>query len=368
MKTSIFQSKLLFALALLIISAIQAAAQTTAFNYQGKLNDAGNPANGSYQLQFKLFDAAAGGEQFGATISDVAVTAAQGVFNTRLDFGAAAFDGGDRFLEIAVKKNAGDSYTVLSPRQQINSSPYAIQSKNATTADTATDTTKLGGIAANQYVTTMNAGNSFVKNSTTQQAGANFNIGGNGVVGGNFGVGTTGAGSKLTVAGVIESTSGGLKFPDATTQTTAGLTVVITKPTLTGNGTSASPLDITSPLSVRDIDNPAFQPFQASANTSGAILVTVPAGKRLVIEFVSGSQVVPSSTQTDGSIQIRAGGIFAHYATPLSVRPSGNNNTVYSVSQPMRMYVSAGQQLQVFFSGAAILVNLNVTGYYVNVP
>ena len=35
--------------------------QTTAFNFQGKLNDGGTPANGSYEMQFTLFDALAGG-------------------------------------------------------------------------------------------------------------------------------------------------------------------------------------------------------------------------------------------------------------------------------------------------------------------
>lgn len=38
---------------------------------------------------------------------------------------------------------------------------------------------------------------------------------------GNVGIGTAAPSSKLTVAGTIESTSGGIKFPDGTTQTTA---------------------------------------------------------------------------------------------------------------------------------------------------
>ncbi len=41
---------------------------------------------------------------------------------------------------------------------------------------------------------------------------------------GDVGIGTTSPGSKLTVAGTIESTSGGLKFPDGTTQTSAAIT------------------------------------------------------------------------------------------------------------------------------------------------
>jgi hypothetical protein len=38
---------------------------------------------------------------------------------------------------------------------------------------------------------------------------------------GNVGIGTSSPGQKLTVAGTIETTSGGVKFPDGTTQTTA---------------------------------------------------------------------------------------------------------------------------------------------------
>jgi hypothetical protein len=44
---------------------------------------------------------------------------------------------------------------------------------------------------------------------------------GRGYFRGNVGVGTTNPGSPLTVAGLVESTAGGFKFPDGTTQTTA---------------------------------------------------------------------------------------------------------------------------------------------------
>jgi len=44
------------------------------------------------------------------------------------------------------------------------------------------------------------------------------------VRGGSIGIGTAYPTEKLSVVGVIESTSGGIKFPDGTTQTTAGVT------------------------------------------------------------------------------------------------------------------------------------------------
>lgn len=75
--------------------------------------------------------------------------------------------------------------------------------------------------------------------------------------GGNVGIGaisgtTLTAGSKLMVNGVIQSVAGGFKFPDGTVQTTAatggGSSSVQHNATLTGNGTSSSPLSVTNHL------------------------------------------------------------------------------------------------------------------------
>lgn len=142
-------------------------AQTTAFTYQGKLTDAGNPANGNYDLQFKLFDTVTvgTGTQQGATLVRNPVVVSAGIFTVTLDFGANVFSGAARFLEIGVRPaGSGSAYTVLAPRQPITSSPYAIQTLNAQ---------QLGGLPAS----------GFVQNTTTAQAGANFNVGGAGTVG-----------------------------------------------------------------------------------------------------------------------------------------------------------------------------------------
>ena len=74
-------------------------AQSSAFSYQGKLNDGGATATGSFQFQFKLFDAPTGGTQVGATISDVAATVTNGVFSVNPDFGAAGFSAGAGYRE-----------------------------------------------------------------------------------------------------------------------------------------------------------------------------------------------------------------------------------------------------------------------------
>jgi len=64
---------------------------------------------------------------------------------------------------------------------------------------------------------------------------------------GRIGIGTTTPGSKLTVAGTIETTSGGIKFPNGSAQTSAGLSQVSRNTTLSGNGTEGSPLGVNIP-------------------------------------------------------------------------------------------------------------------------
>ena len=170
-------------------------AQTTSFSYQGRLSDGGSPANGSFQMQFKLFDA--GGVQVGTTLTDVPVTVTAGTFSVKLDFGAGVFTGATRFIEVAVRHNSGESYVTLTPREQILSSPYGVRTLSTAMAD---DAQKLGGVAASEYVTTSTVGSSFINNATAPQT-ANFNITGNGLIGGNVGIGTTTPNAKLELRG-----------------------------------------------------------------------------------------------------------------------------------------------------------------------
>ncbi|HEY6120986.1 MAG TPA: hypothetical protein VIV66_13575, partial [Pyrinomonadaceae bacterium] len=203
---------------LLLSSSLNILAQTSVFNYQGRLQDTGTPANGTYDFQFRLFDALVGGNQVGTTLirDDVGVTS--GIFSVSLDFGAAAFPGGDRFLEISVRPGVSTGpFTILSPLELISSTPYALHSSSASSADaaaTATNATQLGGVAASQYTLTTDprlsnaraplpgSGN-YIQNSTTQQTGSNFNISGNGTVGGTVTGSTVNALTQFTMGGVV---------------------------------------------------------------------------------------------------------------------------------------------------------------------
>jgi len=99
----------------------------TAFNYQGKLTDGGNPASGSYDLKFTLYDMASGGIAVAGPITKSAVAIADGLVNVVLDFGANAFTGSTRWLEIAVRASAGaGAFTTVRPRQTLTPAPYAL--------------------------------------------------------------------------------------------------------------------------------------------------------------------------------------------------------------------------------------------------
>ncbi|HEU4390989.1 MAG TPA: hypothetical protein VFV34_24500 [Blastocatellia bacterium] len=72
---------------------------------------------------------------------------------------------------------------------------------------------------------------------------------------GNVGIGTDAPTSRLTIAGMIETKLGGLKFPDGTVQTTAavsGLPFVEPDSTLRGTGVASSPLGLAIPLNLTE--------------------------------------------------------------------------------------------------------------------
>jgi hypothetical protein len=121
---------------LLVFGAGITVAQTTEFTYQGSLKDGANPATGNYDFEFLLFDSLAGPTQLGSTLTQNGVAVANGLFSVRLDFGNQ-FPGANRFLEIHVRQTGGGAFTILAPRQLVNSAPYSVQSLNAANATSA---------------------------------------------------------------------------------------------------------------------------------------------------------------------------------------------------------------------------------------
>lgn len=187
---NILRNLLMFTAAV-CVGVVAVDAQTSVFNYQGRLIDGGSPANGSYDMRFRLFSTAAGGVQVGSDVSVNSVPTAAGIFNVEIDFGVVPFSGAERFLEVAISPAGQNNFTTLAPRQKLNSSPYSIQALNA---DTSINSLNLGGVTANQFVVTTDARMSdartplpgsgdYVQNGTVAQPNIGFNVGGTGTAG-----------------------------------------------------------------------------------------------------------------------------------------------------------------------------------------
>ena len=128
-------------------------AQGTAFTYQGRLTVSGQPASGIHDLRFAIHDAASGGAQQGATLTNSATAVSNGLFTVTLDFGNQ-FPGANRWLEIGVRTNGGGTFATLDPRQPLTPTPYAIQTANATTAAAVS-----GSVSVTQLTGTISSNN-----------------------------------------------------------------------------------------------------------------------------------------------------------------------------------------------------------------
>jgi len=216
--------QMLAATLLLCLSEVIAAPvpQSTAFTYQGSLSANGQPANGSFDLTFKLFDAPTGGSQVGSTITMQAFPVANGLFTTDLDF-PGAFTGSQTWLEVTV---AGQ---VLTPRQAVNTAPVA------------------------QYAL----------NGVTGPRGATGATGATGVAGAPGATGATGAAGATGATGPVGATGAtGIAGVTGTTGATGA----------TGSNASATPFIFLSSVGVSGIDN------AGAAQNVGANLTTNSAG------------------------------------------------------------------------------------------
>ena len=181
---------------LIVFASHNAQAQTTAFSYQGSLTNNGLPANGSFDLEFKLFDSLTGGLQQGSTITKNAVSVTNGVFGVILDFGSTALPGANRFLELSAQTAGGGGFTTLAPRSQILSAPYAVSALNAQTAGTAqTVTGPISGSNATATLSVTNSAGGISPNSGTPPAGL-------------IGRATSASGQTIGVFGNTNSTNG----------------------------------------------------------------------------------------------------------------------------------------------------------------
>ena len=113
-----------------LLAGRPAQAAPTSIVYTGQLLSSTSPptaANGTYDFQFQLFNAATGGTQVGPTVSLASVPVVDGVYNVQLSFGNV-FTGQTLWLQVSYRvhpTSGSPAYTTLSPRQVAPNSAFA---------------------------------------------------------------------------------------------------------------------------------------------------------------------------------------------------------------------------------------------------
>lgn len=214
-----FANLLVLAAMALSIATTPVFAQQTAFGYQGKLNAAGSPANGSYDLTFAVYGVLTGGSPVAGPVTNTGINVSNGLFTVTLDFGSSPFSAGaQRWLEISARTNGGASFTLLSPRQQVLSTPYAITAANLT------------GTVGNAQL---------ANNSITVNAGTGLSGGGTVALGGSTTLNNAGVLSVTGNSDITATTSSGaVTLGDTATNADIGNTIV--KRDVAGNFSTAS--------------------------------------------------------------------------------------------------------------------------------
>ena len=161
-----------FVLLLLVSAVLKSGAQGTAFNYQGRLNDAGAPANAAYDFQFTVYNAVTNGSPVSASVTNSAVAVSNGLFSVTLDFGAGIFTGTNYWLDIGVRAVGVTNFTGLSPRQPVLPVPYAIFANGASNLFGTLAATQLTGTLPSAQVAGNYSGQVNFPNATNSFSGA----------------------------------------------------------------------------------------------------------------------------------------------------------------------------------------------------
>ncbi len=170
------------------------------------------PLDGTADLKFSLYDARSGGTLvFSENRCDVQVSAGKYF----VEIGSATTggipdsvfrDNTEVWLQVEADSDndCSGAYEILSPRIRMSASPYSFNSLYASTASAATSVFRADVIGAHE-------------NTTYGAVTISTNL----FVAGGIYVGLISPGQKLSVAGLVESTTGGFVFPDGSVQVKA---------------------------------------------------------------------------------------------------------------------------------------------------
>ena len=152
-----------------------------------------------------------------------------------------------------------------------------------------------------------------------------------------------------------------------------GIGLAVARPAHTAGG--PIPVTVANTVENHDLDNPARQPVHVATELTGsfgevtsATLYIVPAGKRLVVGYVSARTHV-NSNQNGYEVEISAGDFNSFDTAYFNLVPSAAPYA--AASEPVRLYADAGTGVSVVIypsHGNASDLYVSLTGYLVDTP
>jgi len=139
---------------------------------------------------------------------------------------------------------------------------------------------------------------------------------------------------------------------------------------------------INTPLPVKEVANPAFQPFQAQGaaivefteSSKSFTLVTVPPGKRLVIEYAEAGGFFADGTKMSAVITTTVGGITIQHQLVMIEQGILSGSLTFAAAQPMRLYADPGTSVIGIVSRGEDHPpggggwGVTISGYFVDIP
>ena len=309
----------------------EAASMGTAFTYQGRLLDNDTPAEGIYEMEFKLYDSATDPNQLNGTFSLRSVEVVDGFFIVQLDFGSDVFSGDARWLEIGTRPaDTTDPFVTLSPRQELTPTPYALQTRGIFVDDVLNV-----GIGTTQpgkklHVESSGVDTIFGKNIASNGKGvhglaSDFSGGGCGVYGesygpsgfGVFGIAVMSTGVNYGIYGQSQSPEGWAGYFNGRGYFSSNVGIGTTEPS--------------SPLHIKT----------ANASSTGGMRITSSINNNNIIYLQD------ASPGDQGQVAIRAGG-----SDKVVLRANGNSsfnggNIGIGVSTPTGKLQVAGDEVRI---------------------
>jgi hypothetical protein len=151
-----------------LVPFVAAAPSGTAFTYQGRLLQSGVPGEAAVDLRFQLFDAETEGTAVGAPIEATDIVPSGGLFSVPLDFGPLPFLGEAVWIEASVREAGTGDYTVLSPRQRLRPTPYALHADRVA-VDSIDEAALQSGAVTSSRIATGAVGASQIDSSQVQR-------------------------------------------------------------------------------------------------------------------------------------------------------------------------------------------------------